>query len=169
LTPVLAHTQAQADKARERRPATVSTRSTHRDLTRHLREGYRLEAQLYQALLANAREQGRLLDEQADPARCEALCDDAELLVTWIERLERRLTPLRRLWQTREADPQARQQMARHLDAIADAIGAVATQQRLNRERAATLAVPPPALEDWSTAPQTGAFDTCPLTPMEGC
>jgi len=115
---------------------------------------YALEADLYQALLSAAEEEGELLEGDGriaatlpgdgprarEDARVPAagglaaLLAQKDRLLDRIARLEEEAAPLKAIWQREQVPPAHRQRLNRFLDSILSAIDTVVEQERRNEQ-----------------------------------
>ena len=101
-------------------------------LAERLIGAYTVEAEIYQALLALAREQGILLEESEDVGRCAALFERKDELLRSISAIEAELEPLKYRWWGEDVGIEAREQLNGLLDCILATIEAIMEQEQRN-------------------------------------
>jgi hypothetical protein len=96
--------------------------------------GYAIEAEIYQSLLALAREQGAILEESGDVDRCAALFERKDELLRSIARMEGELEPMKRRWREGDVDDSTRERLNTLLDCILTTIEEIMEQEQRNEQ-----------------------------------
>jgi len=95
---------------------------------------YVFEAHVYQSLLALAKRQGTLLEEEEDVDGCAALFEQKDDLIRSITGIEAEIEPLKRHWWGGRVTGKSRDRLNCLLDCILNTIEAIMEQEQRNEQ-----------------------------------
>jgi hypothetical protein len=104
------------------------------DLVNRLISGYALEAEVYQGLLAIAREQGAILESGEDLDGCIALFARKDELLRSIMDVEAEIEPFKRRWWSEDLGLENRERLNGLLDCILATIDTLIKQEQRNEQ-----------------------------------